>query len=97
PRPGEELEVDDPGAEIVVNGPIVSPQAPESAPDEHWPEESAQHWEPEVTKELVARLNRADEQAHKPDPGTPVVGPPLYGGLHARQPRVETKPPADTQ
>ena len=91
PWPGEALDDDDPGAEIVVNGPVVSPQTPESVPAEHWPDESAQHWPPEVTAELVARLNAADEQAHTPDPGTPVVGPPLYGGLHARQPRVETE------
>lgn len=95
PWPGEVLDVDDPGAEIVVNGPIVSPQAPESTPAEHWPEESAQHWDPEVTAALIARLNAADEQAHTPDPSAPVVGPPLYGGLHARQPRMETKLPAD--
>ena len=44
---------------------------------------------------LVEKLNRADEQAHAPDPGPPLVGPPLYGGTHARQPRIETEAPAD--
>lgn len=97
PWHGEVLKVDDPGAEIVVNGPIVSPQAPESVPAEQWPEESAQHWASEVTAALVARLNAADKQAHMPDPGAPIVGSPLYGALHARQPRVETEPPADGQ
>jgi hypothetical protein len=97
PWAGAVLDVDDPGAEIVVNGPIVSPQAPESVPAERWPDEAAQSWAPEVTAELVARLNAADEQAHAPDPAAPVVGPPLYGGLHARQPRVETESPADGQ
>lgn len=87
----------DPGAEIVVKGPVVSPQDPEKLPerfpDEHWPSEQQQHWPPPVTDELVARLNNPDEQAHtpKPDPGPPLVGPPLYGSNHARQPRIETE------
>ena len=97
PWPGEALDVDDPGAEMVVTGPVVSPQAPQSVPEEHWPDEAAQHWAPEVTDSLIARLNRADEQAHMPEPEPPVVAPPLYGGLHARQPRVETEAPADAQ
>lgn len=97
PWPGEALDADEAGAEIVVTGPVVSPQAPESAPEEHWPDESAQHWAPGVTASLVARLNRADEQAHMPEPGPPVVTPSLYGGLHARQPRLETAAPADSQ
>lgn len=95
PWPDEALDADAPGAEIVVRGPIVSPQPPEGAPEEHWPDEAAQHWPPEVTASLIERLNRTDEQAHAPDPGPPVVGPPLYGGMHARQPRVETDAPAD--
>ena len=97
PWPGLEIGIDGPGAEIVVTGPVVSPQAPESSPEEHWPDEASQHWAPDVRAELIARLNRADEQAHLPDPGPPVVAPPLYGGLHARQPRVETEAPADAQ
>jgi hypothetical protein len=94
PWPGDPLEADDPGAEMVVNGPIVSPQTPESAPEEHWPDEAAQHWAPEVTEKLVAKLNIADRPAHTPDPEPPVVSPPLYGGRHARQTRVETEAPA---
>ena len=86
------LPVDAPGAELVVNGPVVSPQTPESAPEEEWPTEAQQHWEPAVTDTLVDKLDLADRQAHEPDPGPPVVGPPLYGGNHARQPRIETDP-----
>lgn len=92
--PGLGLGAGDPGAEIVVAGPVVSPQAPESEPLEQWPTEEQQRWSPEVTAALAARLNRPDEQAHAPDPGPPVVGPPLYGGTHARQPRMETAEPA---
>jgi hypothetical protein len=95
PWPGAALDVDEPGAEMVVHGPIVSPQSPQSAPEENWPDEIAQHWPTELTKSLVERVNRADEQEHLKDPGPPVVTPPLYGGLHARQPRVETQAPAD--
>ncbi|MBW8711021.1 MAG: hypothetical protein JF631_08195 [Mycobacterium sp.] len=29
------------------------------------------------------------------DPGPPIVGPPLYGSMHARQPRIDTEAPAD--
>lgn len=94
PFPGTALGAEDPGAEIVVEGPVVSPQPPESDPDGAWPPEAAQHWEEGVAEDLVARLNRADAQAHEADPGPPLVGPPLYGGLHARQPRIETDPPA---
>jgi hypothetical protein len=91
--PGLELDGDDPGAEMVVTGPVVSPQAPETEPLEEWPVEADQHWSSDVTNDLAARLNRPDEQAHAPEPGPPVVGPPLYGGTHARQPRVEVDEP----
>ena len=95
PWPGLPLDADDPGAEIVVNGPVVSPQSPESEPAEQWPPEADQHWSPAVTSQLVEKLNRADAQAHQQSPGPPVVGPPLYGGMHARQQRIETQPPAE--
>jgi len=84
----------DSGAEVVVKGPVVSPQDPEALPqafpEEHWPTEERQHWPAHVTDELVTRLNRADEQAHVRVPGPMLVGPPLYGSNHARQPRIET-------
>jgi hypothetical protein len=91
PWAGVSLEADDPGAEMVVEGPVVSPQAPESAPEEAWPSEADQHWDASVTDQLVTKLNQPDEQAHLPEPGPPVVAPPLYGGMHARQPRIETE------
>ena len=89
--PRLELGAGDPGAEMVVTGPVVSPQAPETEPSEEWPAEADQHWSSDVTNDLAARLNRPDEHAHAPEPGPPVVGPPLYGGMHARQPRVEVE------
>ena len=94
PFPGAALAPGDRGAEIVVEGPVVSPQPPESDPGGAWPPEAAQHWDAAVTEALVERLNRADAQAHEADPGPPLVGPPLYGGLHARQPRIESEPAA---
>ena len=91
----------DPGAEMVVNGPIVSLQQPEDAPAEHWPADADQVWPDAVTDDLRDRVNRPDEQAHQPvpdpppaDPPPPLVGPPLYGGHHAQQSRVETEEPA---
>jgi hypothetical protein len=92
--PGLDLNPDDPGAEMVVTGPVVSPQGPETEPLEEWPAEADQHWSSDVTDELTAQLNRPDEQAHASAPGPPVVAPPLYGGTHARQPRIETDGPA---
>lgn len=94
PFPGAALAPGDPGAEIVVEGPVVSPQSPESDPGGAWPPEAAQQWDAALADALVERLNRADAQAHEADPGPPLVGPPLYGGLHARQPRIETDPAA---
>lgn len=91
---GLALGPDDPGAEIVVTGPVVSPQAPGTAPQEQWPTEAQQRWAPEVTEALAKRLNRPDEQMHAPEQGPPVVAPPLYAGNHARQPRIETDEPA---
>jgi hypothetical protein len=97
PWPGRALDAADPGAEIVVTAAVVSPQAPENTPPESWPTEAQQHWAPEVAEELAERLNRADEQAHMPEPGPPLVGPPLYGGTHARQSRVDGDDPAQPQ
>ena len=94
PWPPVALAAGEGGAEMVVTGPVVSPQSPESAPAEAWASEAAQAWPTPVTDELTAKLNLADQQAHAPqtpgDPETPVVTPPLYGSLHARQPRIET-------
>ena len=89
------LAASDPGAEMIVTGPVVSPQPPENEPDAQWPVEAAQEWTPSVTAGLIAKLNLPDQQAHMTNPGAPLVGPPLYGGLHAQQPRIETEAPAD--
>ena len=91
PWPDTLLAADDPGAEMVVQGPIVSPQDPQDSPQEQWPTPAEQVWDQAVTDELTTTLNRADEQAHVENPGPPLVGPPLYGSTHARQPRVETE------
>src|SRR4051812_47452019 len=95
PWPGVALGADAPGSEIVVTGPVVSPTPTENEPDQQWPAEADQQWDAAVTAELVAKLNRPDEQAHAVDPGPPIVGPPLYGSMHARQPRIDTEAPAD--
>lgn len=94
PWPGVALDADAPGAEMVVTGPVASPQT--QWPDEKWPTEPEQHWPTNVTTGLINRLNRPDKQAHEPNPGPPQVGPPLYGGTHARQPRIETTEPAQS-
>ena len=73
----------------------VAADARDASPTSSGRAEAEQHWDPAVTDELVEKLNRADEQAHAADPGPPLVGPPLYGGTHARQPRIETQAPAD--
>src|SRR5204863_5144687 len=62
----------------------------ESEPEKNWPGEAAQHWPATLVDSLTERLNRADVQAHAANPGPPVVGPPLYGGLHARQTRLKS-------
>ena len=90
PWPEATLTPDDPGAEVVVEGPVVSPQEP---PPGEWPSEAEQQWPAAVTTELVETLNRADVQAHEPNPGPPLVGPPLYGGNHAQQPRIDGDEP----
>lgn len=89
PWPEAGMDAGAPGAEMVVECAVVSPQPPPTAPPESWPAEARQHWAPEVTDELAARLNRPDEQAHRPEPGPPLVGPPLYAGAHARLSRVD--------
>jgi hypothetical protein len=78
------------GAEVVVEGPVVSPQTPD--PDDGWPPEERQRWDPPVQAELVAKLDNAEARAQEGDP--PVVGPPLYGGHHAQQRRLEDGQPA---
>ena len=40
---------DDPGAEIVVDGTGRVAAAPQDAPEEGWPTEAQQHWDPAVT------------------------------------------------
>jgi hypothetical protein len=87
------LDAGDPGAEMVVTGPVVSPQPPVNGPPESWPTEAEQHWDPDVTEALATEINRPDEHAHVPNPGPPVVGPPLYGGTHAKHPRIEMQEP----
>ncbi len=91
PWSGLALAPADPGAEIVVTGPVASPQSPQDKRDEQWPSEDQQQWAPEVTNALAIQLNRPDAQAHLPDPGPPVVAPPLYAGHHVRQARIETE------
>ena len=95
------LGVDDPGAEMVVEGPVVSPQKPEDAPAARVADRGrSSTGPPAVTDELVERLNLPDEQANQapadppPDDPPPLVGPPLYGSHHAQQPRIETEEPA---
>jgi hypothetical protein len=97
PWAGLEFDAADPGAQIVVEGPVVSPQRPTSA--DGWPSEAEQQWSQPVTDELIGKLNRPDVQAHASSPGPnsepssdrPIVAPPLYGSNHARQPRIETE------
>ena len=96
------ITVDDSGAEMVVEGPIVSLQKTEDAPaTDKWPSAENQVWPQAVTDELIQRVNLPDQQANRPptdpppaDPPPPLVGPPLYGSHHAKQPRIETAEPA---
>ena len=85
------LGADVAGAEVVVTGPVVSPQGPEAEPLAEWPPEPQQLWPPEVTDALARKLNRPDEQAHAADPGPPVVAPPLYGGRMRASPESRWK------
>jgi len=91
-----ELDVDDAGAEIVIEGPVVSLMKPEDDPTQEWPAQSA--WSPEVQGELIAKLNATDLLAHSQPtagpPAPPLVGPPLYGSMHARQRNIQTDPAA---
>ncbi|MGW5217972.1 hypothetical protein ACWEQA_08895 [Nocardia sp. NPDC004085] len=93
PWPELQLTAESQGAEMVVAGPVVSPQKPESVPEEEWPTEADQQWPGDVTDTLVSTLNRPERLAHAEDPGPPLVGPPLYGAMHARQPRIEMAEP----
>ena len=92
------LTAADPGAEMIVKGPIVSPANPADDATDTWPTEEQQRWAEPVTEALRDRLNRADEQEHA-DTGDdpPLVTPPLYGGTHRKQPRIEPAEAADSQ
>jgi hypothetical protein len=90
PWPGVALNADDPGAEIVIEGPLVSPQKPADDHAGQWPPETS--WSDAVTGALIERLNKPDQQAHQENGAEdrPLVSPPLYGSTHAAQPRIET-------
>ena len=92
--PETRLGLDDPGAEMVVEGPVVSPQKPEDSPEEEWPTEARQHYDQPVIDALVAKLNNPDVRAEEDDDAPPLVGPPLYGGNHAQQRRIQPGQPA---
>ncbi|HYI60043.1 MAG TPA: hypothetical protein VEX66_17880 [Microlunatus sp.] len=96
PWPDAGLTADDPGAEMVVLGPIVSLADPGLDQSETWPTEEQQTWAPAVTDQLIERLNRADAQEHQPSAEAedvpPLVTPPLYGGTHRQQPRIQVPP-----
>jgi hypothetical protein len=79
---------------MIVLGPIVSLADPATDQTETWPPENQQRWAPEVTDALVERLNRADAQEHRAAGAEepPLVTPPLYGGTHRQQPRIQTPP-----
>ncbi len=92
PWPPLTLDPADPGAEIVVEGPVVSLTRTADDPAGQWPAET--QWAPAVANELISRLNNPDRQAHaaaEDDAARPLVGPPLYGSSHAAQPRIETE------
>ncbi len=78
PWPGAAIDT---GRVQLVAGPLVAPWPPDAAPP---------GWSARVTEELRARLNEAADRADRePAPGAvPVVGPPLYGGVHAGRRRV---------
>ncbi len=92
-EPPTQLSADDPGAEMVVEGPVVSPQKPEDAPEEAWPTEAQQQWDPAVADGLVAKVNNADVHREADPDSAPIVGPPLYGGNHAQQRRIQPGQP----
>lgn len=94
PWPGAALDAGEAGDEMVVEGPVVSPQRPEDAPDQAWPPEAEQHWPAALRDALVARLNEADRAAHAEAELPPLVGPPLYAGRHAGQARIDPSSPS---
>ena len=81
-RPATQLAADDPGAEMVVEGPVVSPQKPEDCPARTVADRgpaavgSARH---RRAGHDHAQPRRSTWQAHAGRP-PPIVGPPLYGG-----------------
>ena len=88
------LDADDPGAEMVVTGPVVSPQAPgDRAAGARGPTEArAALGAGRHRRRSSQKLNRPDDQAHaggSEEP--PLVGPPLYGG-DARAPAARSRP-----
>ena len=91
--PPTQLTADDPGAEMVVEGPVVSPQKPVDSPEEQWPTEAQQQWDPAVADGLVTKLNNSDVHLEAEPDEPPIVGPPLYGGNHAQQRRIREGQP----
>lgn len=91
--PPTRLTPDDPGAEMVVEGPVVSPQKPEDSPEEQWPTEVQQQWDPAVADGMVTKLNNSDVQLEAEPDSPPIVGPPLYGGNHAQLRRIKPGQP----
>ncbi len=91
--PPTELTAADTGAEMLVLGPVVSPQKPEDSPEEQWPTEEQQQWDEPVTDGLVAKLNNSDVHLEEEPEAPPIVGPPLYGGTYARQRRIRPGQP----
>ena len=71
-------------------------RSPRTPRPRQWPTEAEQHWDAGRHRRRWSRKlqRRRRHQAHEPDPAPPLVGPPLYGGNHARQPRIETEAPA---
>lgn len=91
PWPEVELDPDDPGAEIVVEGPVVSLMKTTDDAAGDWPPQT--QWSPIVIDQLISRLNNPEKKAREDagdDNNPPQVGPPLYGSIHAAQPRIET-------
>ena len=94
-----------PGAEMVVEGPIVSLQKTEDAPPaDKWPSAADQVWPQAVTDELIQRVNLPDRQANLPptDRRRPIRRRRwsvrrCTARTIAKQPRIETEEPAASQ
>ncbi len=86
PWPPVMLGPADPGAEIVVEGPVVSTQEPENYPEELWPDEDAQRWDSD-----------GERRTHRPAEPTRRTGPPARArtaGGRAAPLRRHLRPPA---